>query len=262
MHHAGPMVEYHFVHDLVVSQWADSHARVLELLEAATNANAISSFDKRERADALPQNEADNAMLDACRDFAMRRHVRLCLGSRRNRYGWFPPQLLIVRDGDRIEAVLPFEIEGRLIGLEEFLEALLRGEAWTVVLARERADRGPHRKLVDAIVADANCLEGGLVLVGQNAWVADGTGETGYVDLVFTDSAGRYLLVEVKVGAGEIDQGIGQLLKQGIMFARQNFLDDKRVRLALACPDITPVRRAACARAMIECFHLSATVVR
>jgi hypothetical protein len=68
------------------------------------------------------------------------------------------------------------------------------------------------------------------------------------------------LLVEVKVKAGEIDHGIGQLLKQGIMFARQNFLDKNRIRLALACPDIPPVRRAACARAEIECFELSANV--
>jgi hypothetical protein len=116
--------------------------------------------------------------------------------------------------------------------------------------------------LLEAIVADSNCLEAGLRLGGQNAWVADGAGESGCVDLVFIDGAERYLLVEVKVKASEIDQGIGQLLKQGIIFARQNFLEGGRVRLALACPDIPPVRRSACARAGIEFFELPAAAIR
>jgi hypothetical protein len=110
---------------------------------------------------------------------------------------------------------------------------------------------------VNSIITNSNCLEPGLGLLAQNAWVAGQSGETGYIDLVFRDARGGYLLVEVKVGPNEIDKGIGQLLKQGLRFALQNFLDMEQIRLALACPEIPPVRRLACARAKIECFELA-----
>lgn len=243
--------EYHFVRDQVASHWAASHARLLDLFGAVVNAGAVSRFEKHKRLDTLPQFDGDKELLNECRAFAMRRHVRLRLGSGGSPYGWFPPQLLIIRAGGRMEAVLPCQIEGKIVEPEEFLEAVLRGDAWSVVSARQRADKGPRRRLIDLIVANPTCLEPGLKLAGQNAWVADDAGETGYIDLVFIDAAGRYLLVEVKV-----NQGIGQLLKQCIMFERQNFLDENRVRPALACPDIPPVRRAACARAGGDCFEI------
>ncbi len=126
-------------------------------------------------------------------------HMRLRLGSRRNRYGWFPPQLLIMRSSDRLNAVLPSEIENTDVGIEQFLEALLRGDAWSLVPARKRADQGPHRTLVDAIVANPDRLEAGLALRTHNAWVADGGGETGYIDLVFVDGAGWYWAYPVSV---------------------------------------------------------------
>jgi RecB family endonuclease NucS len=259
-------IEYHYGCDAVSSHRALSHTSVLQLLAAACEARKFSGWENREHPNVLPQNDRDRALLDACRDFAMRRHVRLRLGSANNPYGWFPPQLLIVRDDNHIEAIVPCEIEGKQITPEEFLSAVPSGEAWSTVTARRRNEKGPHRRLVDSILADSSCLEPGLVLTGQNAWVADQSGETGYIDLVFRDARGSYLLIEVKVTPSEIDKGIGQLLKQGLMFAQQNFLGMEHIRLALACPEIPPVRRLACGRAGVECFQLpqsgEATLVR
>jgi hypothetical protein len=116
-------VEYHFVRDCVENHWASSHARVLELLGAALRSGTISGFEKHERANALPQTDADNALLDQCREFAMRRHVRVRLGSNKSPYGWFPPQLLMVRAGSVTEAILPCEIEGQRLEPEQFLDA-------------------------------------------------------------------------------------------------------------------------------------------
>jgi hypothetical protein len=79
----GLTVEYHFVCGLVASDdRAATHARVLEFLDAAVKAGSIPCFFERERANALPQNDADKATLNACREFAMRRHVGLRLASR------------------------------------------------------------------------------------------------------------------------------------------------------------------------------------
>jgi hypothetical protein len=250
-------IEYYFVREWVASErLVGSHAHVLELLSAAVRDGIVCAFETRERAGALPQDEHDQAMLDACRAFSVRRGIKGRRAPRRNPYGWFPAQLLILREGDRIEAVFPCEIEGKIIEPEQLLDALLRGEAWSSVISAERADKGAHRELVMAIISDPRRLEVGIRLVGQNAWVADGSGERGYVDLVFIDATGRYLLIEVKIKAGEIDQGIGQLLKQSMMFAKQNFLELDRLRLGLVCPEIPAVRRAVCARVGIECFEL------
>lgn len=257
MQHANLTIEYHFVRDSVASEhWAASHVQVLALLEQSVKAGLITQFHNRERTAALPGNDYDRALLNTCRDFAMSRHVRLRLGSNKYPYGWFPPQLLILRSAQQIAAVIPCEIEGFVIEPEQFLDAFLRREPWTIVSARRRTGGGPHKKLIEAIVADPTCLEAGLSLHAENVWVADASGEVGYIDLLLIDTRGRYVLVEVKVQGKEIDTGIGQILKQGIMFARQNFLDEARVRLALACPDIPDVRRLACAKAGIECFKL------
>jgi hypothetical protein len=251
------VAEYHFVLDQVASEsWADGHRRVLELLVRAANASFITRVERHERDSALPANDRDGALLKECRWFAMTHHVAIRLGSRRSPYGWFPPQLLILRSGSEMLAVLPCEIEGRPIEVEQFLEAILRGEAWTTVSSKPRNEVGPHKRLIESIVADPTRLEVGLRLIGQNTWVADLEGETGYIDLVCEDSLGRYLLVEVKVKADEVDKGIGQIIRHGVMFVRQNFLSEERVRLAVACPDIPPVRRAACAKAGVEYFEL------
>ena len=73
---------------------------------------------------------------------------------------------------------------------------------------------------------------------------------------MYLDGVGRYLLVEVKVYATEIDKAIGQIIRHGVMFAQQNFLSEGLVRLAVACPDIPTVHRTACARARVEWFEL------
>jgi hypothetical protein len=135
------VAEYHFVRDQVASEsWADGHKRVLGLLVLAANAGCVAKVERHERDSALPANDRDEALLKECRWFAMTHHVAIRLGSRRNRYGWFPPQLLILRSGSEMLAVLPCEIEGQPIEVEQFLQAILRGEAWTTVSSKPRKE--------------------------------------------------------------------------------------------------------------------------
>jgi hypothetical protein len=63
---------------------------------------------------------------------------------------------------------------------------------------------------------------------------------------------GRYLIVEVKVKASELDEGIGQLGRHRRLFAEMNHLEPGCIRRLLACPDIPKARFPELREAGIE----------
>jgi RecB family endonuclease NucS len=132
---------------------------------------------------------------------------------------------------------------------------LLQGEAWTII-SSSRREKGKHKSLMDQIVHNPDILEEGLTLLGTNVLVSRDFGERGYIDLVFHDRNKCYVLAEVKVGADEIDQAIGQIMRHKKLFEDQNSLEPHVVRMAIACPLISKPHRQICESLGIRCLEL------
>ncbi len=73
---------------------------------------------------------------------------------------------------------------------------------------------------------------------------------TGKTDLVFRDSGGRFLVVEVEREA--TDSAVGQILRLSAGFEKRHDLDSNSVRAAIVCYRINPHVLAACKRANIS----------
>ena len=72
----------------------------------------------------------------------------------------------------------------------------------------------------------------------------------------FLDSAGRFLIVEVKVKQEELDKAVGQLRRHARLYVETFHIAAACLRLAVACPDILPARIAEFAEIGITCFPL------
>ena len=197
-------------------------------------------------------------MLKRLREFAMVKKVGLGrqFGSNKNHFSWFPSHALLVSVGSELRNVFPCELENAYVEPEDFLESLLKREPWAVggVERRKRVRR--HDRIADHVAANSDLLEPGLTFRGAEVAVSSASGEGGSIDLLFLDSARLFLIVEVKVKQEELDKAVGQLRKHKRLYAETFHIEASRVRLAVACPDILPVRMAEFAEIGITCFPL------
>lgn len=240
------------------AQSQSAHARCIELLSQVRQRGLISSYL------ALTVNEwfatyaEERIVLDKLREFATRRGIGLgrLFGSNKNHFAWFPSRSLIISKHEQWLEVLPCELEGGYVEPEDFLVALLEGTAWTLGSHRRGKESSVHEQIVRHLAAHPETLEPGLSFAGRDVFVS-GEIERGYLDLLFRDSDGRFLIVEVKVKASELDKATGQLRRHRRLFAEMNHVDPVRVRLALACLDIPTTRKAEFEEAAISCFPVS-----
>jgi hypothetical protein len=177
-------------------------------------------------------------------------------GSNKTHFGWFPSHALLVRVGSELRNVFPCELENRFVEPEDFLESLLKREPWAMggVERRKRAKR--HDRLADHLAANPDLLEPELTFRGAEIPVSSMSGEGGSIDLLFLDSAGRFLIVEVKVKPEELDKAVGQLRRHARLYVETFHIEAACLRLAVACPYIPPSRIAEFAEIGITCFPL------
>ncbi|MGO9454326.1 MAG: hypothetical protein ACLQDV_25255 [Candidatus Binataceae bacterium] len=250
-------IEYGFAKNLVSGPaQSEKHAAALALLQQAKTTGRISEFTMREREGIEPEDDRDRELLEEITQFSLRYQVGLkkAFGSKTYHFEYFPPQNLLVRENERLVGVFPCVLETRWAEPVPFLEAFVKGRAWSLEISRTRRGKGAEQKLVDWIREDPNRLETGLRCVGYEVRVAGPTGLSRRIDLIFCDSLDRYLLVEVKAGVAGLDKAVGQILIQRGLFIRENFLNKGLVRFGIACAEIFDEHRVVCADAGIECF--------
>jgi len=76
----------------------------------------------------------------------------------------------------------------------------------------------------------------------------------GFIDIVFKDSKGSYLVMEVKPQPSEVDEAIGKILRHRKLFADQNNLEEKSIRAAIACPYFSDSHKKICQDIGVELF--------
>lgn len=249
---------YYYYADNGVSQepWASRHAQILELLTRVRQKPAVSEIKIVEQSGPFPTDVERTQFLEALRDFSMHHHVSLGrqFGSNRYHFTLVPYQFVTVYEGGALREVFPCEIDRNVIEPSAFLESLACGEAWTPQAARPKPEKGKHADIVQRLAREPDQLEPGLTLTGKEVSVSKDFGELGRIDLVFKDADTRYLLVEVKVGPTEIAKAVGQVLMHRHLFASQNYVDEKGIRVGIACPDFPTHWQSVCGDAGILCF--------
>jgi len=256
-------IEYYYREELLRSP---EERRQHQVVCASLKANGrISEFAVLETNAAFPNPEAQRSLFGQLRNFASRHRVGLArvFGSNRSGFWYMPAQFIFVFNEDTLAEVFPCRIGGDDMDITEYLERLGSGQPWTV-RSGGGMDGKRHRAVIAQILTNSDVLEAGLVFQGKNVQVSRDFGELGYVDLVFTDRSGRALLVEVKVGSGELDKAIGQILRHRQLFARQNGLPEESIRPGIACPYIPPQYRSICESIGVSYFEVpqSATARR
>ena len=118
--------------------------------------------------------------------------------------------------------------------------------------SRRRGLERDHDRIVAHVTANSDLFEPGLTLLGTEHPVSGASGESGFLDILFRDRDGRYLIVEVKSKASELDEAIGKLGRHRRLFAELNHLEHGRIRRVLACPYIPESRFAELREAGIE----------
>ena len=116
-----------------------------------------------------------------------------------------PARALLVSVGGELRNVFPCELENGYVEPEDFLESLLKREPWAVggVERRKRVKR--HDRLADHLAANPDLLEPGLILRGKEIPVS---GESGSVDRLFLDRAGRWGMNAPPIEADELLHGV------------------------------------------------------
>jgi Endonuclease NucS len=254
-----PRADYYFRKERLCDEGdARAHAGMLENLALAKTAGLLADFKVLEHGEAFPIQADERNVLERLREFAVVRKVGLGrrFGSNGNRFGWFPARALLVSVGDELRNVFPCELENGYVEPTDFLEALLRGEPWALggVDRRKRAKR--HDRLADYLATNPDLLEPGLTLRGKEIPVSSVSGEGGSIDLLFVDSSGRFLIVEIKVTPKELDKAVGQLGQHARLYTEMYHIYPARLRLAVACPYIPRARFAEFAKIGITCFPL------
>jgi hypothetical protein len=254
-----PNIDYYFRRERLSDDGEElAHARIVGDLTAAKASGLLYDFRAIEHAEAFPTQTDESAVLKRLREFATVKKIGLGrrFGSNKNHFGWFPSHALLVMVGSELRNVFPCELENRYVEPEDFLASLLKHEPWAVggVERRKRVKR--HDRLADHLAANPNWLEPGLTFRGAEIPVSSISGEGGSIDLLFLDSAGRFLIVEVKVKQEELDKAVGQLRRHARLYVETFHIEAARLRLAVACPDILPARIAEFAEIGITCFPL------
>jgi hypothetical protein len=237
---------------------AAHHDEIRDLLSRLRAKGHITDYVVQDTEIAFPTKQAEEDLFSRLRDFAARHKVGLArpFGSRRHSFCYLPQQFLLVYEGTRLKEVFPCEIGDRdQVEPFEFLSQITTGRPWTVRSASGMEGKR-HKALIAQILSKPDRLEAGLMIRGQNVQVSQDFGELGFIDLVFEDSDGHTLLVEVKVGPNELDKAIGQIMRHRYLFARQNRVDETSIRMAIACPSIPTHYRSICAEVGITCFEI------
>jgi nitroreductase len=254
-----PNIDYHFHRKRLSDDGEErTHSRIVRDLMEAKAGGLLCDFRVMEHAEAFPTPADEAAVLKRLREFATVKKIGLGrqFGSNKNHFCWFPSHALLVNVGSELRNVFPCELENGYVEPEDFLESLLKREPWAVggVERRKRVKR--HDRIADHLAANPDMLEPGLTFRGAEVAVSSTSGEGGSIDLLFLDSAGRFLIVEVKVKQEELDKAVGQLRRHARLYAETFHMESARLRLAVACPDILPARIAEFAEIGITCFPL------
>jgi len=254
-----PHIDYYFRRERLSDDGGQRvYARLVGDLTAAKAGGLVCDFRVVEHGKAFPTQADESAMLKRLREFAMVKKVGLGrqFGSNKYHFSLFPSHALLVKVGNELRNVFPCELENEYVEPEDFLESLLRREPWAMggVERRKRVKR--HDRIADHIAANPDLLEPGLTFRGAEIAVSSTSGEGGSIDLLFLDSKGLFLIVEVKVKQEELDKAVGQLRRHKRLYAETFHIEASRLRLAVACPDILPARIAEFAEIGITCFPL------
>lgn len=236
----------------------ETHARGVEILGEARQRNLIAAYQVRKVEESFPTDAEERAFLDRLRTFASHRGIGLgrLFGSNKHHFAWLPSRFLLISQNDRWLEVFPCELEGGHVEPEDFLEAFLKGEAWTLGSRRRGKQSSVHERIVKHLAAHPETLESGLRLEDRDVFVSAGF-ERGSLDLLFRDSAQRFLIVEVKVKSSELDKATGQLRRHQRLFAEMNHIEPARIRIMIACADVPESRFSEFMQGGIECFVVS-----
>jgi len=211
----------------------------------------VDMFEVRELREAFEREPEGRDLLQQLRELAMRSKIKVRFGSRKYPYEWFPLQFLLVYRSGVLCQAFPSILEGGYVQPEDFLEHLLAGEPWTLG-GRRKSRARDHDRIVEHLIANPDVLEPGITFLGAEHPVSSTSGEVGFLDLLFRDLHSRYVIVEVKVKASELDEGIGKLGRHRRLFAEMNHIERARIRRLLACPDIPEGRCEELREAGIE----------
>ena len=247
---------YYFRKEIVESaETAQTHEQILDVLMRLSAEGRIAQCIAQDVDAAFPTRETEETLFARLREFAARHKVGLSrpFGSRRRGFCYLPPAFLLVFEEESLREVFPCRIGDDEVTPLEYLNRLAGGQPWTNRSSRGMAGK-KHAALVAQIVANPDILEPGLRLRGNNVQVSQDFGELGYVDLIFQDSTGRPLLLEVKVDPSELDKAIGQILRHRHLFGQQNHI--RSVRVGIACPYIPAHYDSICAPLGISRFRI------
>lgn len=214
---------------------------IMDQLAQAKARELIQSFEIREQREAFEREVEGKELLRQVRELAMRCKIKVRFGSNKYPYESFPLQFLLVYRGGELCHAFPSVLEGGYVQPEDFLQHLLAGEPWTLGARRKSRPRD-HDRIVEHLIANPDVLEPGLTFLGAEHPVSGASGESGFLDLLFRDRQTRYLIVEVKVNASQLDEGIGKLGRHRRLFAEMNHIEPTHIRRLLACPDIPEAR--------------------
>jgi len=148
-------------------------------------------------------------------------------------------------------------MENGYVEPEAFLDSLLKGEPWTSGGVERRKREKRHDRLADHIAANSELLELGLRVRGREVLVSSSSGEGGSIDLLFVDSAGHLLIVEVKMKPEELDKAAGELKRHARLYGETFHVHPSQLRLGVVCPYIPPSRVGEFAEMGIACFSVS-----
>lgn len=236
-----------------------AHQRICDLLSQVKARGIDCALDDAEKA--FPTQDAQQVLFNQLRDFAGSHKVGLAriFGSRRKGFCWLPAQFLLIQDGDKLREVFPCSVGDSEVEPVQYLEHVAAGRPWTTRSGGGMEGK-QHKILVAQIMANPAVLEPGLALKGQNVQVSQDFGELGFIDLVYSDRDGLPFLLEVKACPDELDKAVGQILRHRRLFARQNGIEESRVRVAIACPFVPPLHRAVSESVGIVCFQIGDAV--
>lgn len=252
-------ITYHYDSELLDKpDWRDRHERALQLLHDLSASGKLAEFTAHEHRVAFQTAGDRQQLMTTLRDFSLRHHVGLAhvFGSQRRSFWYLPPQFILVFDEGGLSEVFPCRIGREEVDVLVFLSKAAKGEPWTIRAVASKAGT-PHKSLVSQLVRNPDKIEKGLRLEGTNIQVSRDFGELGYIDLVFRDAQGRYLLMELKVKPEELDKAIGQIARHRHLFATQNRIDKANIRAGIASRFIPFQYRAICRELGIEYFELA-----
>ena len=249
------IIEYHYNEDFVNRPEHNIiHAKILELLPKLQSDGKIAGFKVLEHKQAFPTEEARKLFLGKLANFGPIHHVGLAriFGSRNYGFSSIPIQFIVLYEDSGIKEVFPCKIGQNRVEILEYLEALANGRPWTRGVQSKK--EGAHERIVQAIVGDPAKLEQGLTFVDRDVQVGQSISDMGFIDVVFRDSKGSHLVVEVKPKPTEVDEAIGKILRHRKLFASQNNLEGKSVRAGIVCPQFSDSHRKICQETGIELF--------